>query len=249
MRCTEPFGELRVFQTESMSSYNASPDAPAKTKAIAGVLAVHIALAAVILSGLNVETVRNAVERMQTISVFEPEPPPPPPPPQPKPEAARKEAGAPGRQAEPSPIVAPAQKIPVPSPIVAAKVAGQGSAATSGAASAGNGTGAGGTGAGTGGGGSGLSSAPRLISGGPNKQDYHRLGARVQGGVRPVIRLGVSSRGRVASCTLVQSSGYPEIDARLCSLLGPRMVWAPARDRNGQPVETWFDFVVPITRI
>ena len=112
-----------------MSSYNATPDTPSKARAIAGVIAVHVALGAVILTGLNVDTVRKAVERMQTIAVFEPEPPEPPPPPeQNRPETARKDAGAPARKAEPTPVVAPEQRIPAPSPIPAAKVAGQGSA-------------------------------------------------------------------------------------------------------------------------
>ena len=49
-----------------MSSYRGTADRPDQAKAIAAVVAVHAALAFVILSGLNVRMVRQAVERLKT---------------------------------------------------------------------------------------------------------------------------------------------------------------------------------------
>src|SRR3982751_6898964 len=82
----------------AMSSYTGPADRPDRAKAIAAVIAVHAALAAIILAGLNVRMVTAAVEQMKTFDVSEPPPPPRKPPPQqpaPKPQQARKAAGEP----------------------------------------------------------------------------------------------------------------------------------------------------------
>ncbi|HEX4801819.1 MAG TPA: hypothetical protein VFU91_11640, partial [Sphingomicrobium sp.] len=117
-----------------MSSYTGTADRPQRAKAIAAVVAVHAALAFIILSGLNVRIVTRAVEQLKTFNIAIPPPPPPVPPPQPKPhpQPAKKLPGAPAKKAEPSPVVAPPPRIPAPSPLPAAKVAGTGSASTSG---------------------------------------------------------------------------------------------------------------------
>ena len=47
-------------------------------KAISAVLAIHVVLGAVILSGLNVEIVSRAVDRLETFDISLPEIPPPP---------------------------------------------------------------------------------------------------------------------------------------------------------------------------
>ena len=60
-----------------MSSYRGTAEAPDKAKAIAAVVAVHVALAAVILSGLNVSMVRHAVDQLKIIAISNPPPPPP----------------------------------------------------------------------------------------------------------------------------------------------------------------------------
>ena len=59
-----------------MSSYRGTADRPgfdnnSRAKAIAAVVAVHAALAFVILSGLNVRMVRSAVERLTTSTAME----------------------------------------------------------------------------------------------------------------------------------------------------------------------------------
>ena len=97
-----------------MSSYTGHSNRPDRVKAIGAVAVVHIALAAIILTGLNVETVRRAVESMTTIAVVEPQAPPDPPPPPPRQDQAEREAGAEGTKAEPTPVVAPPSPIPAP---------------------------------------------------------------------------------------------------------------------------------------
>lgn len=218
-----------------MSSYNATPDTPSKARAIAGVIAVHAALGAIILTGLNVETVRRAVDEMKTIAVFEPNPPPPPPPPQQlRSQTAQDDPGAPAKKAEPSPIVAPEQRIPAPSPIPAAKVAGQGSAATSGAASAGSGTGAGGTGSGAGGGGAGFTPA-RRISKIPDRE-YRRLAGTgiASGSVGVTIKVNVD--GSASNCRVARSSGDRSVDRLMCEMTVRHVRFEPARDPSGRAI-------------
>src|SRR3954465_4173168 len=90
-----------------VSSYRGTADRPDQAKAIAAVIGVHAALAFIILSGLNVQMVRQAVEQLTTINIKDPPPPPPPEPskPAPKPQAMKKPEGAPAKKAEPSPVV------------------------------------------------------------------------------------------------------------------------------------------------
>ena len=222
-----------------MSSYRGNADRPDQAKAVAAVLAVHLALAAVILTGLHVQSVARAVERMTTIDIKEPPPPPPtPPPPAAKPQQAKKEAGAPAPKAEPTPVVAPQPKLPLPSPIPAAKIAGAGSSAASGASSAGTGTGAGGSGNGPGGGGYGDYSRftpARLISNIPN-YEYGRLAATgIPSGAVGVVIL-VNRDGAISNCRIARSSGDPSIDKLVCQLTTRYVRFAPARDPDGRPV-------------
>jgi hypothetical protein len=53
---------LLIADKDAMASYR-STDREDRAKAIAGVLLVHVALGAVILTGLNVSMVRRAVEQ------------------------------------------------------------------------------------------------------------------------------------------------------------------------------------------
>ena len=57
-------------------AYYRATDRSDRAKAIAGVLLVHVALAAAILTGLNVSTVTAAVERLKTFNIAEAPPPP-----------------------------------------------------------------------------------------------------------------------------------------------------------------------------
>jgi protein TonB len=222
-----------------MSSYSAAPERPDQAKAIAAVIAVHAALAAIILTGLNGRIVTQAVESLKTFDLRRPPPPPSePPPPARRAERARLEEGAAGKKAEPSPVVAPQPKLPLPSPIPAASVAGTGNAPSQGAAYAGTGPGAGGTGIGRGGGGigdfTGFTPA-RMIGKIPNSE-YRRISAgRIPRGSAS-IGFTVNTNGRISGCRIVRSSGDALVDSRVCAAATRYLLFSPARDPCGRPV-------------
>ena len=227
-----------------MSTYRATADRPDQAKAVAAVVAVHAALAFIILSGLNVRMVSQVVEQLKTFDVTRPPPPPPPepPPPRPKPEQAKREAGAPAKKAQPTPVVAPQPRIPVQSPIPAAKIAGTGSASNSGAGTSGTGTGAGGAGNGPGGGGGGFTPAQKVTKI-PN-QEYRRL-ASISGMDRGTVGVAirVTPDGVASNCRVVRSSGSPVADSLMCQLTERYVRFRPARDPSGRAVAqdvTWY---------
>ena len=222
-----------------MSSYSAAPERPDQAKAIAAVIAVHAALAAIILTGLNGRIVTQAVESLKTFDLRrQPPPPPEPPPPARRAERAKLEEGAAGKKAEPSPVVAPQPKLPLPSPIPAASVAGTGNAPSQGAANAGTGPGAGGTGIGRGGGGigdfTGFTPA-RMIGKIPNSE-YRRISAgRIPRGSAS-IGFTVNTNGRISGCRIIRSSGDALVDSRVCAAATRYLLFSPARDPSGRPV-------------
>ncbi|HEX5258680.1 MAG TPA: TonB family protein [Sphingomicrobium sp.] len=224
-----------------MSSYTGTAGRPDQAKAIIAVVAVHAALAFIILSGLNVKTVSEAVEALKTFNLAPPPPPPPVPPPPPKPRPRpemKKAAGAPAKRAEPAPIVAPPPKIPAPSPLPAAKVAGTGTASSSGAAAVGNGTGGGGSGNGPGGGGYADYSRftpARLVSNIPNFE-YGRLAATGIPSGLVGVHILVNPDGSVSNCRIARSSGDSSIDGLVCALTVRYVRFSPARDPSGRAV-------------
>ena len=221
-----------------MSSYRGTADRPDQAKAIAAVVAVHIALGFIILSGLSVSNVRRAVERITTIVIQQVPPPAVKPPLKrvPVPESAKRLPGAAARKAEPTPVVAPEPKLPVPTPIPAAKVAGAGQQTISGAAASGTGTGAGGAGNGPGGGGDTSGYTPaRRISKIPDSQ-YRALAAT---GIRSGsvgVTIKVNTDGSVSNCRIARSSGDGSIDGLMCRLTLQFVRFQPARDNAGRPV-------------
>jgi protein TonB len=226
-----------------VASYRGSADRSSRAKAIAAVIAVHAGLGLVLLSGLNVGRVRQAVGEIKMFSL--PLPPPPVRPPPPKPQASAKEAaGAPARKAEAAPIVAPPPRIVTPSPLPAAKVAGTGSAPTSGAAAAGSGTGAGGAGNGPGGGGDADYSRftpARKITKIPDSQ-YRRFADTGLPLGSVAISIRVNPDGTVSNCRIVRSSGSGPADGLMCQLTQQYIRFSPARDPSGRPVAqdvTW----------
>jgi protein TonB len=225
-----------------MARYRDPPTRAERAKAIAAVAIVHLALGALALTG---SISRRQAEEMPATQVFDvalpPVPPPPPPPPAPR--AAEREAGREGKAATASPVVAPTPKIELPAatPLPAAPVAGSGSAPSAGAGAAGSGPGAGGVGSGPGGGGgggagSGIGADAPVLAGGLSRRDYRRLRGFAAPSGSAVLGLLVGPDGRVAQCTVRQSSGVGALDATLCALLQPRMRWSPARDRAGRPL-------------
>jgi len=226
-----------------MSTYQGITGGSDRAKAVAAVVAVHAALAFIILSGLNVRVVNEAVERLKTFNLEQPPPPPPPPPPprqRPAPEM-KKPAGAPARKAEASPIVAPPTPLPVQSPLPAAKIAGTGSASTSGAGASGNGTGAGGSGYGAGGGGTGAFTPARKITKIPDRE-YRRFAATGLPYGSVAISIRVNPDGSVSNCRVARSSGNAYADSLMCQLTIEYVRFNPALDPSGRPISqdvTW----------
>jgi periplasmic protein TonB len=219
-----------------------------RAKALAGVLVVHLALGAVILTGLNVRNVQQVVETLKTFDIREEPPPPPlPPPPRERAERAREEEGAAGRKAEPSPIVAPKPRIVVPArpPVAAAPVAGTGSATTAGAALSGTGTGAGGSGTGRGGGGTGDFSGftPARLIRNLDRGDYRDLAAGRLPSGRAMVSLKLDSKGVPIECRVTRSSGDQHVDNGLCPLVSRRLRFRPAMDAEGRPIPYRLEYV------
>jgi len=214
---------------------------PDRIKAFAGVILVHAALGAAILSGLHVTIVEHTVERLKAFDIDEPPPPPPlPPPPQRTAEKAKEDEGAAGKKAIPTPVVAPEPKIVVPykPPVTAARVAGTGSASTAGASTVGTGTGGGGSGSGLGGGGRGDFSRftpARMLNKIPDRE-YRRIsGGRIPRGSAS-IAFRVEPNGRMANCRVTRSSGDAYVDSIVCQAAMAHLRFSPARDANGRPV-------------
>ncbi|GAA4029080.1 hypothetical protein GCM10022281_05250 [Sphingomonas rosea] len=78
------------------------------------------------------------------------------------------------------------------------------------------------------------SAGPRLLSGG--LVDGDNQGGRFQGTVG--VRLAIGANGRASSCRVVRTSGNGALDSTTCALLQQRLVFAPARDQNGNAVAT-----------
>jgi protein TonB len=218
-----------------------------RAKALAGVILVHLALGAIVISGLNVRFVQHAVDSLQTFDIKDVVPPPPPPPPPARSQKAKEEAGAPAKKANPTTVVAPKPKIPLPvqPPIVAAPVAGTGSASSSGAAAAGSGTGAGGAGNGRGGGGSGDFSGftPARLVRNLTRRDYRDLAAGRMPAGRAMLSLQLDADGIPVGCSVARSSGDPYVDAGLCPLVSRRLRFEPARDDEGRPIPYRLNYV------
>lgn len=204
-------------------------------KAISAVLAVHLALGAAILTGLNVEIVSRAVDRLDTFDISLPKIPPPPPPPPPS--RAQEESGAPAAP-KASPIVAPEPEIrlPVQNPVAAAPKPGAGSSSATGQGGVGSGTGAGGTGTGAGSGsGAGFTPAQRIRK--IPDREYRRF-VGVSGMRRGTVGIAikVNTDGTPSNCRVTRSSGSAAADALMCDLTLRYVRFRPARDPQGRSV-------------
>jgi protein TonB len=225
-----------------MPSYRGTADRPDQAKAIAAVIAVHALLALIIVAGLNVRTVSQAVESLKTFNIAPP-PPPPPPKPAPRPHEAKKPAGAPAPKAEPRPVVAPPPRIQLPFPVPAAKVAGTGTASTSGAGASGTGTGAGGAGNGAGGGGDYSRFTPARLVRNLTRGDYRSIAAGRLPSGRAMVSLRVEPSGVPSDCRVIRSSGDPVVDSGLCPLIEARLRFRPALDAQGRPIAYQLQYV------
>ena len=218
---------------------------------VTGVILVHLVLGAMLL-GISGHFAPVAVQ--QTLKLFNVHeaPPPPPPPrrrpkpkPRPKPAPVKSSAGAaPNKKSEATPVVAPKPRLVVPAPtqVVASATPQQATAQNPGdAPNLGNGAGTGGAGSGTGGSGSGNGNGadgndvlPRPL--------FKHLGPRffprqmtetLPFGRRVLVIFDVLVDGRIADCTVRESSGEPELDATVCQLAQQRFRYEPAHHGDG----------------
>jgi TonB family protein len=59
------------------------------------------------------------------------------------------------------------------------------------------------------------------------------------------VRLLIDAAGQVDTCTIIQSTGYPDLDRHTCTLIRTRARFVPAKDGDGRPVFGLFR--VPVT--
>ena len=208
-------------------------------KAITAAVAATGIIGAGILTGLTVEMIEQAVDRLETFDISLPEipPPEPPPPPPQRQKAEEEEAGAPAAP-KASPIVAPKPEVQLPTPqiVAAAREAGTGSSSSAGQGGAGTGTGAGGSGSGSGrGSGAGFTPAQR-VSKIPDSE-YRRF-VSVSGirNGRVGITVKVDTSGRATNCRVIQPSGSAAADSLMCQLTERYVRFRPARDPEGRAV-------------
>jgi protein TonB len=205
--------------------------------ALAGVVLIQAALGIALLIGLRVqiETYREAAQRLIEVTL-EPAPRPAPPPPA-IPQRGRTAPSAPKAEVpkpngSPGPVPAPpALSVPSVVPMPAAHVSGGGAGSGAGAGS-GTGGGAGGSGTGEGAGGTDL----EQIAGEITPRDYPRHLGNAGIGGRVGILFTVGVNGRVTACRVTSSSGIPELDALTCRLIQKRFRYRPSTDRYGRPV-------------
>jgi protein TonB len=206
--------------------------------ALAAVLVVQLVLGLVLLSGLRVQVASSTQAVQRLIGITLPKLVPPPPPIVER-KAARSPASAPKAEHAPlggSPGPRPAHAPPSVTPVIAVQptVAPSGGGSGTGPAlGSGSGGGAGGQGYGaSGGGGADL----ELISGDIGPKDYPRRLAKAGIGGTVKMRCTVGANGRVVRCSVIGSSGVPELDAITPRLIEQRFVYRPATDRYGRPV-------------
>ncbi len=233
-----------------MPHYKGHSDPGQRAKAIAGVVTVHAALATVLISGFDVRTVGQVVDRLRTFDISADAPPPPLDPPAKADEssAPEDEAAPANIRSQPTPVVAPDPEIflPVPLPLNTSRVRGpEGMDRTAGAAAVpGSGTGAGGQGNGFGGGGQGGSGAgngdgftpAQRISKIPDREYRRFVAASGMRRGRVGITVKVNTDGRPTNCRVVRSSGNRSVDALMCELTVSHVRFRPARDPQGRPV-------------
>lgn len=71
--------------------------------------------------------------------------------------------------------------------------------------------------------------------------DDYPAGARARGEEGQVfVEVLVNPLGRVDSCTILLSSGFPELDNATCGILLKRATFKPARDADGNPIYSFF---------
>ena len=227
-----------------------------KSTAIAAVVAIHAALAFLVLHKFGDVIVEAGTAALKTFDVRDIPPPPPPPPSREQPKPKDKEGGsAPENiRSQATPVAAPKPKIETPpvQPIAATETPRQGTAPTQGASNVpGPGTGAGGQGIGTGsgrggsgpgGGGGGVATPASLVRGISGRDYPSGIRERWPRGGVIYLRLRVEPNGRPSRCDVMRSFGDQLTDQWTCSLVMQRATFRPALDARGVPVSAWFGY-------
>lgn len=81
-----------------------------------------------------------------------------------------------------------------------------------------------------------ISVPAKLISGTITSRDYPPGALARNAGGTTKVRLTITTDGRATDCSLFESSGDAELDARVCLLATNRMRFSPALDHDGKPV-------------
>ena len=228
------------------------------------VVAIHVALAFVLINISPAARQQLPQEVVEIFSVTEPPPPPvvelQPDKEQAKPKREEGAASARNIESKATPVVLPKPRIqlPVPEPKPATTTPNSGNQNTQGASTViGPGTGAGGQGTGTGSGGSGSGSGgggtggvparmPVLVTPSLTRRDFPDAVAAYWPRSRDAIvavAVRVQLDGRGTDCKINRSSGVPAIDQWTCKLVETRLRFRPATDRNGMPVVAWYGYV------
>ena len=214
---------------------------------------LHVAAIFALASALAPKWTSEVVEDMESLVTFDvtPRPEPTPDPTQPpKPDEGAAAPEAP--KAKPKEVTAPEPRI-TPRKTSAPKSASRGNENRSGGGERGSGSGAGGEGSGTGSGRSGDGQGndkppprqavpPKLVASISDSSLFPIPpgGRQARIGKRTVVRLNVSTAGRVTGCRVIESSGFPDTDSTVCSLAPARIRFEAARDQYGDPIASVF---------
>lgn len=84
------------------------------------------------------------------------------------------------------------------------------------------------------------------LSGGVYAQDadYPRKALREGREGTATFKVRISDTGQPTNCVIVQSSGSPDLDEATCKTIIKRARFAPAKNENGQPIESEFSSAV-----
>lgn len=200
-----------------------------------GTLVIHALIGWVLLAGRGVAVPRHLTD--DPLIVLDITPPSPQPPPKRRKPVQRAHArGAPKRpvfsKIEGAAILM--SQAPPPLIIIASPVLNAGGLAANGAGDTGSGSGSGrGPGEAVEGTGNNQRISPaRQIRGRFRNSDFPAA-ARAANRLRIGVRYTVNPAGRVAQCEIIDSSGYPEVDAMTCRVISDRYHFRPARDGDG----------------
>jgi len=209
-----------------------------RSRAIFGVALVHLALGALLLTGLAVRIPPKAELISRLIDLQLASPPPPEHPPRSVHErrsrASAPKAASTAKPGGPSgPVKQASPRIP-DAPIVTRPQASGGGGSGSGE-SFGSGSGGGSGGAGEGEGDDGGTDLEQ-IAGEIRSSDYppQALQQRISGRVQ--FRFTVGPSGRVTDCSITRSSGSAELDSTTCRIVMERFRYRPSTDSRGRPI-------------